>query len=129
MNPLLQANQGRKILHDWLGENGVPVPLEEAQSRANVCIRCPHNYKGSWLWNMATSIAIGSQMRLREVMDIHLENESELEVCDLCGCKLKLKVHTPFKHIYQHTSDQMFERYPQFCWQKIEYNQIKSQTQ
>jgi len=127
-----QANQGRKILRDWVGESGTPVPLNEAQSRANVCLhggpngeRCPYNYQGSWLWNLATSIAINQQMEIRENMKIKLEGDENLHVCDRCGCKLKLKVHTPFHHLYRHTSDHQFTQLPPWCWMVQELNKMK----
>lgn len=120
-----QANQGRKILHDWLGESGQPVPPAEAQARANICLQCPYNYQGSWVWNLATSIAIARQMQLREIMKLKLEGEEKLNICEKCGCKLKLKVHTPFHHLYRHTSDEQFAKFPLECWQRIEFEKIK----
>ncbi len=120
-----RIQQGRKILRDWLGDGGQPVPLDQAQARANTCLGCPHNYKGSWVWNMATSLAIASQMRMRQIMAISLFGEANLAVCDICGCQLKLKVHVPFHHIYRHTPDEMFAKYPAHCWQKHEFNQLK----
>lgn len=118
------VQQGRKILRDWLGEGGVTVPFDQAQARANICINCPHNYKGEWLWRVSVRGAVMAQMKLRAIMGIELFNEQNLHICKICGCMLKLKVHTPFKHLYAHTPDEMFSKYPDFCWQKIELNQI-----
>lgn len=122
---LRQANQGRKILHDWLGEGGQPVPLEQAQARADICAACPRNYRGAWLWNMVTSLAISAQMKLRAVMQIQLPNENAINVCEVCGCQLKLKVHVPFDHIYKHTHDEHFAAFPAHCWIRRELDQIK----
>lgn len=128
LSRLQQFNQGRKILHNWLGDGGNPVPKEQAQHRASVCISCPMNYKGAWIWQMATAIAIGSQMRLRETMKISLEGEDEIGVCEVCGCQLKLKVHVPFMHIYRHTPEEQFAKFPDECWQRQELKQIQKTT-
>jgi hypothetical protein len=125
---LLQLNQGRKTLHDWLGAGGIPVPLPEAQARADICLKCPFNYKGNWLWKVAVSMAISAQMMLRQAMNLRLEGEESLGVCELCGCMLKLKTHVPFRHIYRFTSDQQFTKYPDFCWQQKEYQQVKNEN-
>lgn len=124
VNPIARLNQGRKILHDWLGAGGVPVPIDNAQIRANTCVDCKYNYKGSWLWNISTSLAIAAQTELKETMKIRIEQESKLGVCEVCGCKLKLKIHVPFQHIYRHTSDEQFAKYPDWCWQKQELKTV-----
>lgn len=120
-----QANQGRKILHDWLGKGGKPVPIELAQSRADICRTCPRNYPGAWLWNLVTSFAISAQMELKNALRIQLNDEDKINVCELCGCHLKLKVHVPFEHIYRHTHDEHFTAFPDHCWMKRELNQLK----
>lgn len=116
-------NTARKILTDWLGEGGTPVLISHAQARANVCLECPHNYKGRWLYSVAVITAIKSQSKLRETLKIHVDGESDLHICDLCGCYLKLKVHVPFHHIHAHTSDEQFAKFPEWCWQKTENQQ------
>lgn len=115
-----QANIGRKILRDWLGADGVPVPIEQAQARANVCLNCPKNDKGQWIWSTAASALIGMRLRLRTTMNIHLQGEDDLGVCDACGCVLRLKLHTPYRHIARHTTPEMISKYPDACWLKQE---------
>lgn len=115
---------GMKILAEWLGDGGKPVPIEQAQARANVCLRCPRNYKGSWAYSMATQIAINAQMTLRRTMGIKLENEDQLRICELCGCQMRLKVHVPFRHIYAHTTLEQFAKLPKECWQLTEKDQL-----
>lgn len=118
-----QIQNARRILSDWLGDGGQPVPLEHAQQRANVCLRCPHNYPGPWLWSLAARIAIQSQMTLRRTMQIHLNGEENLKTCELCGCVLPLKVHVPFEHIQRHTTYEEFMKFPSFCWERQEHEQ------
>lgn len=128
MNRVQQINQARKILHDWLGEGCNPVPIEQAQARADVCLKCPNNYQGSWMWNLATSMAIASQMKLRDLMAIKVNGEERLRVCTVCGCKVQLKIHVPIKHIYSHTSDEMVNRFPDFCWIRKEITELVTNT-
>lgn len=130
MNRLQQLVQGKRVLHDWLGEGGIPVPINVAQARADVCNdNCPKNYHGSWLWNIATSMAIASQMKLRRIMGLKLNGEKTLDVCEVCGCVLKLKVHVPFEHIYRHMSLEQFSSFPPNCWMLKELEKLtKNQT-
>lgn len=129
-----KVDQFIKVRRDWLGEGGEPVPLEQAQARADVCTGrltgnpCKFNYQGSWLWSMITSMAIRSQMTLRHIMNLKLEGEDTLRTCEVCGCPLKLKVHVPFKHIYRHTTPDHFSKFPDFCWKRIELKQFKNNT-
>ena len=118
-------NQARKVLRDWLGDGGQPVPLAEAQARADICAGCPHNCSDQWLWSKSTAFMIARQLQLRSMMSIKIEHEEKLHICDVCGCQIRLKIHAPFKHIYRHTPDSQFEKYPDFCWQKIELRKIK----
>lgn len=124
-NYLQRINTARKIRRDWLGEGGVPVPLEQAQARADICRTCPQNYRGLWLWSTATALAIAHQMRELDKLDRHVKGEAELNVCEPCGCQLKLKVHVPFHHLYRHTNDETFAKYPDFCWQRKELEKMK----
>jgi len=115
-----QANVGRKVLRDWLGEGGEPVPLPQAQARAAICLKCPHNFRGSWLWSMATAKAIDVQMGQKAELLLTVDGEEDLKICDKCGCQLKLKVHVPFVHIYRYLADEALTKYPDSCWQKQE---------
>lgn len=126
-NRIQQANQARHILNDWLGEGGQPVTLEDAQRRADICTKgcdgemCPCNDADpSWTWNLVSQFYISRQMALKETMKLHLKDEDKLHTCSKCGCVLRLKVWTPFQHIFRHMSDQQFDQFPDWCWLKIE---------
>ena len=105
-----------RIRKSWFGAGGEPVPTELAQQRANVCATCPMNYKGEWWWNMATQLAINARSELRRIMNLHVEGEEKLGVCEVCGCRLKLKIHTPYKHIYRQSTSEQLTKYPNHCW-------------
>ena len=125
---LQRVAQFDRIRRAWLGEGGEPVPLELAQQRADTCnsgyidpdtgkpVKCPFNYEGSWIWNTATRWTVAAWSQFRAMLRLHLRDEEKLGVCEVCGCRLTLKVHTPFKHIYRQTTPEMLARYPSHCW-------------
>lgn len=122
MQHLQQAAVGQKILRDWLGAEGKPVSAELAQARANVCLTCPKNHSGEWLWNTVTHFTINARSKLRHAMNLHVIGEEGLNTCEVCGCVIKLKIWTPLKHIRRFTSPEMLARYPDFCWLPKEIN-------
>lgn len=124
MNVVQRVDQFLRIRHDWFGEGGQPVPTPLAQTRADVCLQCPRNFRGGWVWNMATAMAIAAQTRLKAILNIHLEGEENLKVCEVCGCKIQLKVFTPIRHLYRHTTPQQVQTFPDHCWIKKEINQL-----
>lgn len=119
-----QAAQAARILHDWVGGGGQPVPIEQAQTRADICATCPRNWRGGWQWKMSVAEAIREQLEHRARMGIRLNDETSLGVCEVCGCALRLKVHVPFIHIARHTPDSLMAQYPEFCWQRKENKQL-----
>ncbi len=113
---LAQTRNFLAVRKSWFGNGGEPVSIELAQARANVCLKCPMNYKGDWLWSMATQLAINAQTNLRRLMNLKLEGEQDLKTCEACGCKILLKVHTPIAHIYRTISTEQLTKYHQDCW-------------
>lgn len=114
---------GGMILSDWLGEGGVPVPVQQAQARANVCLSCPHNTKGGFLVSKITkpiAMAIHSQLKLKHDMALKLEGEENLQTCNICICNLRLKPWVPTKHLMEHTSEEVLNEFPEECWVKKE---------
>lgn len=112
-----RANTGRKILRDWKIDGYAPVPLEQAQARANVCLTCPLNEPDeNWLWDKAKVFYISRSLNLRRIHKIHLAGEDKLNTCAACGCVLRIKVHSPLCHILKHTPKKEHARYPAHCW-------------
>lgn len=113
---LQKADQFNRVRKAWFGSGGEPVSTELAQARANVCLQCPMNYQGSWIWNNVAEWTIAAWSRLRDVMKLHVDGEEKLGVCEVCGCKTKLKIHVPFRHIYRQSTPEQIEKYPDHCW-------------
>lgn len=113
-----EAIQFHKTTSAWLGEGGKPVPQEQAQHRAHVCLQCPLNVKKP-LWELfagAAAMLVHRQIELKNNLDLHVQDEEELNICTACGCILKLKVWQPLKFIEQNLTDEHRRNLDRFCW-------------
>lgn len=118
MSVVYEIQSATGILKDWLGEGGVPVDRRIAEHRAEICRQCPQNRHGKWWETAKHSIAevVRSHIEVKNHMKIGVSDESRLEMCNICGCSLPLKIHVPLKHIFEHTKPEMLARFPQNCW-------------
>jgi hypothetical protein len=111
---------GANILKDWLGEGGIPVTQELAQSRANICLNCPQNQEGHFVQKLTTIIAkaIHDQRREKLRMALRVDGEEELHTCAVCSCHLPLKVWVPFQTIAERTTDVQWKEFEAVtdCW-------------
>lgn len=105
------------VLVEWLGAGGVPVHAGIAASRATVCETCPRNRKARWWEGAKTGVAdvIRAHLQSKNDAELTVPNEAELGMCDVCGCVLALKVHTPMEHILSQTP---LPEFPEHCWIK-----------
>ena len=119
MNTRAQAFwSGKAILEDWLGEGGVPVPREQAESRAATCVACPKNWEGDW-WTLVSREVVHvvlERKRAKEAMKLETSRDVQLHFCRVCLCDLPTKVHVPMKHIAKHTSEDVWKDLPSNCW-------------
>jgi len=116
MDKIRAAIRFFEVRSQWLGEGGHPVPVQQAQRRADVCLKCQKNDKTMPLYEgMATEVAllVRRQLELKSQMNLRVNGEEGLHVCSGCLCILKLKVHVPMKFIAS-TSD-MTKLDPK-CW-------------
>lgn len=119
MSLLNKAIEVYRIRKSWLGDGGEPVPLEQAQRRADTCLRCPNNQEKPIYEIFAGAVAHGviRQLKTKDEMGLRVQREECLHVCDVCLCVLKLKVHVPLKFILASSS---LDGLPEFCWQITE---------
>lgn len=128
-----QFKDGATILKAWLGDGAVPVSPELAQARANICRfgfngkPCPHNCLGEWKFSDCAAETIRTWSEFKNRCALAVDGEPELGTCDVCSCALRLKVHVPFRHIYDYTSDQTFSKFPPYCWLAIELTKHTTQ--
>jgi len=100
---------GIRTLNEWDVSGDPAVPQEQAESRARACGSCNKNTPGdftSWFTQPAAE-AIRRQMRKREERQLTTSLDDRINVCAVCLCPLKLKVHTPMKHIQAHMSEEV----------------------
>jgi hypothetical protein len=123
------AAVGVSLLKDWLGDGGIPVPDDIAAKRAWTCTsgapggqRCPQNTQGNWtrFFTVPASEGIRKMLSLREDKALTTPSDENLGVCTVCDCPLKLKVHTPLEHIKAHTTPEVRNGFPEFCWIRAE---------
>jgi len=111
---------GVKTLNDWIDSGTPPVPTAIAEARAAVCAACPKNTAGdftSWFTKPA-ALAIQSQIEKLADRKLATSHDAKLNVCDVCLCPLKLKVHTPLHYIKHNMPEPVFldlEQVPG-CW-------------
>lgn len=109
---------GARTLLDWLGEGGMPVTQEKADSRAAVCCSCPSNKPGDWLDRMAAEVAAGvmAQRRAKLAMGLRVRQEDNLHHCEVCHCHLPTKIWVPFDVIEARTTMATWKALPSHCW-------------
>lgn len=122
---------GALTLADWLGDGGVPVTPELAESRSMACVygkcggKCHLNVAPNWWQRFKNTIAmaIRFQLALKHKLGLFVSKENDLAMCRRCGCCLRLKVWTPIGYIKSHLTDGDLEALPSWCWMKQEINQ------
>lgn len=100
---------GVRTLNDWIDSNSPPVPQEQANLRAETCAACPMNTKGdftSWFTQPAAG-AIKRQIQRLQERKLSTPNDDKINVCSVCLCPLKLKVHTPMEFVKAHMSEEV----------------------
>lgn len=123
-------------LRDWLGDGGVPVSSALAEKRSMACVMgnngsaCPLNVQPSW-WERAKNkiaLAMREQLAVKHQLGLFVSKESELNVCRVCGCCLRLKVWTPISYVKEHLTDIEVQTLPQWCWMKKEIAALPSHS-
>ena len=98
---------GVKTLNEWIDSDTPPVSPEVSARRAAVCAGCPKNTQGdftSWFTKPAAA-AIKKQVERVADRKLSTPDDARINVCDVCLCPLKLKVHTPLPFIKANMSD------------------------
>jgi hypothetical protein len=111
---------GVKTLNDWIDSGDAPVPAKQAGDRAAVCVQCTMNTAGdftSWFTKPAAG-AIKSQIEKLQARKLSTPHDEKLNVCDVCLCPLKLKVHTPLSFIQANMSEAVLSELQKVekCW-------------
>lgn len=100
---------GVKTLDEWIDSGEPAVAAETAEGRAAICTACPRNGSGDFTsWFAAPAAAlIKAQIEKLEDRKLTTIYDSELGVCGVCLCPMRLKVHTPLKFIAAHMTPEV----------------------
>ena len=117
---------GVKTSNEWIDSGAPPAPRETSEFRALTCSQCPKNGKGdftSWFTRPASEV-IGKQIERINGMKLTTSFDTVLNVCEVCLCPLKVKVHTPTQFIKNHTTPEVLAelRTVPNCWIPKELN-------
>ncbi len=111
---------GVKTLNEWIDSGEPPVATELSAKRAAICAACPKNTPGDFTTWFTKPAAGAIQKQIEKVADRKLSTPSDavLNVCGVCLCPLKLKVHTPMKYVKAHLSEAVFRELELVpgCW-------------
>jgi hypothetical protein len=104
-------------LIEMFGPTAKPVEHYKAESRGSICELCPKNKSALW-WEKMLKDPIAATIRrwleFKNQMNLRVSMEDELQMCSVCGCCARLKIHIPIEHIAAHTKD--LSKYPPSCW-------------
>src|SRR6185295_6817084 len=89
---------GVRTLTEWLGSGGQTVDQNLAQTRADVCLRCPNNGPSHDIVE-ATALAIKQQVELKNKLQLRVRGEKSLGSCSVCGCVMRLKIWLPIEKV------------------------------
>lgn len=111
---------GIRTLNEWVDIGAPAVPAEQSAARAGTCAQCPKNTPGDFSSWFTKPAAEGIRRLLERVQGKNLTtpHDAQLNVCDVCLCPMKLKVHVPLEIIKSGTSDELageLKRVPN-CW-------------
>jgi len=120
LDEIRQTASGARVLSEWLGDGGIPVPHEVAERRSITCLCCSENQQGNWWTWIKTKIAnaIREHLEVKNKLQLRVEHEDELGTCRVCKCCLPLKVHVPMEHILPNMTEERFNALPSHCWIK-----------
>jgi hypothetical protein len=108
-----------KVLTSWLEDGSPVVSSKLAQTRGEVCAKCPLNVTVDWWEKLSkdpVADVIKKWLEIKNSMKISVPIEKELGICHACGCVLRLKIHEPIKYISEHTDVVTMKKYISPCW-------------
>jgi len=104
---------GLSIITRWLGSGGNVCGLEEAQRRADICLKCKNNVQGMAL-SSAVATAVKTHLEVKNKLNLRVKGEKSLGACAVCTCQLRLLIHEPIDKV--RSEIQPGEVHPGHCW-------------
>lgn len=110
---------GAEAWIEFLGPGQKPVLPSVAQKRAEVCFKCPLNRPAKgWIDTISSAAAKATKayFHIKDALELKVDGEERLGICNACWCPLKLKVHMPIEHIEEFTEDEVLADLHKDCW-------------
>lgn len=104
---------GIEVLFDWTGEGGIIVSQDLAQSRTDICLKCPMN-KSGLLLTETVARAIKRQVELKNSLGLRTNGIKSLHTCSGCNCFLPLKIWLPLRNILPEPEERA--NFDDKCW-------------
>ena len=113
---------GVKTIVEWIISGAEAVPKEQANHRAEVCVKCPLNKQGelSAFFTVPVAVAIRKALEDRKTMNLSTPVDSQLGTCEACGCVNALKVHVPFQKFFPKMIPESKGDLDPDCWIRAE---------
>jgi len=112
--------QGIRTMNEWADAGFPHVEPDKSTARAAVCITCPKNTAGDFSSWFTKPAAEGIRRLTERAKGINLTtpHDEQLNVCDVCLCPMKLKVHIPIEVLRNGTSNETLAelRAVTGCW-------------
>ncbi len=99
---------GIRTLNEWVDAGAPHVDASKADERAAVCVACPKHGEGDFSAWFTKPAAEGIRRLIERAKAVNLTtpHDDKLNVCNVCLCPMKLKVHTPIDIIRNGTTQE-----------------------
>lgn len=113
-----RAAVGAKILREMFGAEGPIRDQALADNRALICADCPQNDKGDWtsFFTVPAQEFIRRSLSILKDLNMRTDIDSQLHVCQACGCPLKGKIWARIDHINKHMPEADKAKLDANCW-------------
>jgi len=107
---------GTRTLLSWFVRGKEKVGLDESERRAVICSTCQFNQPVEG----CAACAMNKLHKLAELIvgSDKFNGDHYLKACQKCGCDLKSKARLPLELLQKHTSPEVMDSLPDYCWLK-----------
>ena len=107
--------EGAEHIINWLGSGCEVVSPADAQRRANICLKCPHN-KADGVVAPAIAKVVKKTLEKKNEMQLRVNGEKSLHTCAQCSCVIRLLVWERQIKIEPYLSTEQRAGLPNYCW-------------
>lgn len=132
LQKLVRVAAGAVTIVDFFATRADAVPKAASEARAAICAPCTQNTPGG----LESFFTVPVANKIREgyaklaELDLSTSRDADLNVCGLCLCPMKLKVHFPLEVLERHLSAEVIADLRTVnppCWIVTELNEKENQ--